>query len=93
MNEQKERPYRVWCAPCEQVIEFAPDGWDAVQHANRHGAVIVWTERNGRYIGEPMPEHTPAPAITTEEVLDYFEMPLDVVSAMAREVLRHADAV
>lgn len=74
MEAEKPRTYRVYCAPCEEYIDFASDGWDAVQHANRHGCVICWTEANGRYIGEPAPLAIPAPLATSDEILDLHDL-------------------
>lgn len=93
MEAQKQRPYRVWCAPCEQYIDFAPDGWDAVEHANRHGAVIFWTEERGRFIGEPAPVHTPAPLATTDELLDLEDLSIGAWSSDLRRVIALADPV
>lgn len=97
---EAERPYiRVWCEPCALRITFpnhphtsaCEAGTCAVAHANRHGATVVFTYADGHYIGEAEPQNIPTPLITSEEILDYHDLPDIVWSALAREVVRLAD--
>jgi hypothetical protein len=72
------------------MVTFPSDGGQAVSHANRHGCTLEYTEAEGMYIGHPEPKHTPTPAITTDEILDYVDMPLDVVTALFLNVAHDA---